>query len=171
MRATHLTLAMFCLALPMVAQAAYWNLFNIEGESAVSAQYVTYTSLSDMLNDTNRIGVFTPNAFNAGRNIVGSGSNGVDYWNLFNIEGESAVSAQYVTYTSLSDMLNDTNRIGVFTPNAFNAGRNIVGSGSDEFRSPPNGVPEPGTFALAGVAFALLGWGQRLRRASPARPQ
>lgn len=69
-------------------QAAYWNLFNIEGEDELSARYVTYASLGDMLRDTNRLDVFEPNPSGFGRNIVGSGSDGSTYWSLFNIEGE-----------------------------------------------------------------------------------
>lgn len=56
------------------AHAAYWSLFNVEGESGLTAQYVTYGSLADMLGDTNRLGVFNPDAGGVGRNIVGSGS-------------------------------------------------------------------------------------------------
>ena len=99
------------LATGGVAQAAYWSLFNIEGESSLSAQYVTYGSLGDMLADSNRLGVFTPNPAGFGVNIVGSGSNGSTYWSLFNIEGESSLSAQYVTYGSHGDMLADSNRL------------------------------------------------------------
>ena len=55
------------IAVPAYA-ATYWSLFNIEGESAVSAQYVTYASLADMLGDSNRLGVFNPGTF--GHNIA-----------------------------------------------------------------------------------------------------
>ena len=55
---------------------------------------VTYASLTDMLDDTNRTGVFDPTR-GFGRNIVGSGSDGTAYWNVFNIEGESDQSAAY----------------------------------------------------------------------------
>ncbi len=82
------------------ASAVYWSLFNVEGERALDAVYVTYATLPDMLNDINRTGVFTPSGFGAGRNVVGSGSDGVTYWNLFNVEGESALDAVYVTYTT-----------------------------------------------------------------------
>ncbi|MDX1390892.1 MAG: hypothetical protein R3241_00830 [Rheinheimera sp.] len=109
----------------------FWSLFNIEGESAIDARYVTYSSLADMLNDENRLGVFNPDGFGASANIVGSGSDGNNFWSLFNIEGESAIDARYVTYSSLADMLNDENRLGVFNPDGFGASANIVGSGSD----------------------------------------
>jgi hypothetical protein len=142
----------------------YWNLFNIEGESDFSAQFVTYSSLSDMLADTNRLGVFTPNHFGAGQNLVGSGSDGTEYWNLFNIEGESDFSAQYVTYSSLSDMLADTNRLGVFTPNDFGAGQNLVGTGSDSFPAPLPAVPEPGSWAMLVIGSALVGSALRFRK-------
>jgi hypothetical protein len=138
--------------------SSYWSVFNIEGESAVGADFVTYGSLTDMLNDTNRTGTFTRNGF--GRNIVGAGSDGSSYWSVFNIEGESAVGADLVTYASLTDMLNDTNRTGVFTRDGF--GRNIVGSGSDNFRSVS--VPEPGTLALFGLGLIGLGVSRMRRR-------
>ncbi len=94
------------LLISPAAHATYWNVFNIEGESSQSAQFVTYDSGADMLVDENRTGVFTPtNPF--GRNIIGSASDGSSYWNVFNIEGESSQSAQFVTYASLVDMLLD----------------------------------------------------------------
>jgi hypothetical protein len=101
-----------------------------------------------MLNDTNRLGVFSPNTF-AGPNVVGSGSDGNLFWSLFNIEGENDLTAQYVTYSALDDMLNDTNRLGVFSPNTF-AGANVVGSGAF---SSTNLAPIP----LPASALLLLG--------------
>ena len=77
------------------------------------------------------------------------------YWSLFNIEGESILSADYVTYATLTNMLQDTNRTGVFSPNSGGAGRNVVGSGSDEIGNGTT-VPEPGTLALLGLALAGL---------------
>ena len=80
------------------------------------------------------------------------------YWNVFNIEEETAQTAQFVTYASLEDMLNDDNRLGVFNPDGFTAasvGNNIVGSGA--FVRSTMGVPEPGTMIL--FAFGLLGVG------------
>ena len=59
---------------PAVASSVYWSLFNIEGESAVSAQYVTYNTLMDMLLDTNRVSNIAPDTFSAGRNVIGSGA-------------------------------------------------------------------------------------------------
>jgi hypothetical protein len=143
----------------------YWNVFNIEGESAFSAQIVTYASLADMLADTNRTGVFTPNPLGFGVNIVESGSDGSAYWNAFNIEGESAFSAQIVTYASLADMLGDVNRTGVFTPNPLGFGVNIVGSGADILVAPPppGAIPEPATIGLLGSALLTLALARRRR--------
>jgi hypothetical protein len=115
------------------ATLKYWNLFNLEGESNLSAVFVTYATLDDMLNDENRTGSFTADG-NApfGANIVGTGSDGTTWWNLFNLEGEDNLSAVFVTYASFDDMLNDENRTGSFTADG-NApfGANIVGTGSD----------------------------------------
>jgi len=68
-------LALACGAGPL--QAAYWNVFNIEGESTLSSNIGTYAALMDMLSDTNRTGVFEPNPLGFGVNIVGSGSDGM----------------------------------------------------------------------------------------------
>lgn len=137
----------------------YWSLFNIEEESSISANYVTYATLEDMLEDTNRTGVFSPNGFGSGfgQNIVGSGSDGLTYWSLFNIEGENDISSNYVTYATLSDMLNDTNRLGVFSPNGFGAGfgQNIVESGA--YVIPVSVVPLPAAFPLFATILSCLG--------------
>ena len=138
------------------ARAAYWNLFNIEGESAISAEFVTYATLADMLNDENRLGAFVPDGAFIGRNIVGSGSDGSTYWNLFNIEGESAISAEFITYATLADMLNDENRLGAFVPDGAFIGRNIVGSGADILSRPPGAVPEPSVISMLAGALAML---------------
>jgi hypothetical protein len=131
-RVVRRTVELACAMCAMsAAHATYWNVFNIEGESTLSAQIVTYATLADMLGDTNRLDVFTPNPAGFGRNIVGTGSNGSTYWNVFNIEGESTLSAQIATYATLADMLGDTNRLDVFTPNPGGFGRNIVDSDSD----------------------------------------
>ncbi len=128
---------------------SYWSLFNIEGESSLTASYVTYDTLGDMLRDTNRTGIFDPNATGFGRNVVGSGSDGLTYWSLFNIEGESSLTASYVTYRTLDDMLRDTNRTGIFDPNATGFGRNVVGSGATI-------IPLPAAFWLLGTGIAAL---------------
>ncbi len=128
-----LALGFIFLINPANATPVYWNLFNIEGESQVDSVYITYNSLNDMLNDTNRIGAFTPdNVGGAAQNVVGSGSDGMTYWNLFNVEEESQANSVYITYDSLNDMLNDTNRTGAFSPDSVGgAAQNVVGSGSD----------------------------------------
>ncbi len=135
--------------------STYWNLFNIEGETAQNANYVTYATLTDMLMDTNRLQVYVPSGGFAGQNVVGSGSDGSTYWTLFNIEGETAQNANYVTYGSLLDMLLDTNRLGVFVPSGGFAGQNVVGSGA--FVVP---IPAPAAvwLLLTGLAaFASVG--------------
>ncbi|WP_291299094.1 PEP-CTERM sorting domain-containing protein [Elioraea sp.] len=109
------------------AKAAYWNLFNAEGESALSSVYVTYDTLTDMLTDSNRTGSFNPGG--AADNVVGSDSDGATWWSLFNAEGESALASVYVTYATLADMLTDSNRTGSFNPGG--AADNVVGTGSD----------------------------------------
>jgi hypothetical protein len=153
----------------------YWNLFNIEGESTADAAFVTYASLTDMLNDENRTGIFFPDgSVLATPNVVGTGSDGTAYWNLFNIEGESTADAAFVTYASLTDMLNDENRTGIFFPDgSVLAGPNIVGTGAffvpDE--PPPPVVPLPASawLMVAGLG-ALAAAGRRSRAAQRRAP-
>ena len=113
------------------ASPVYWNVFNIEGETAQGARIATYASLNDMLNDENRTSVVAPDGGFVPENVVGSGSDGTNYWNVFNIEDETAQGARIVTYLSLDDMLNDMNRTGVFVPDGGFVPENVVGSGSD----------------------------------------
>ena len=144
----------------------YWNVFNIEGENSLTADIVTYSSLADMLVDTNRTGVFRPNTPGFGRNVVDSDSDGRTYWNVFNIEGESSLTADIVTYASLADMLVDTNRTGVFRPNTPGFGRNVVGGGSDLLPViTPGAVPEPATWLMMIIGMGLVGTGIRRNRA------
>jgi hypothetical protein len=144
------------------ATLIYWSLFNEEGASSGSAIYVTYGALSDMLADTNRLGAFPPGGGGAARNVVGSGSDGSTYWSLFNEEGESAGSAIYVTYGTLSDMLADTNRLGAFPPGGGGAARNVVGSGA--FVVPHLApVPLPASGALLAGAVGVFVAGRRRR--------
>ncbi|MGR9117163.1 MAG: hypothetical protein ACU85E_15495, partial [Gammaproteobacteria bacterium] len=128
--------------------------------------------------DENRTGNFVPDgsfggAF--GANIVGTGSDGSAYWNLFNIEGESSILPAFVTYDTLDDMLNDENRTGNFVPDgsfggAF--GANIVGTGSLFVADGPGpvDVPEPSFSWMVMLAMAAAWWmriknrGARIRK-------
>ena len=79
------------------------------------------------------------------------------YWNVFNIEGESSIGADLVTYSSFADMLSDANRTSVNTLSGF--GAHIVGSGASLAESVA--VPEPSAAALllAGIlALAIIAW-------------
>ena len=148
--------------------STYWNVFNIEGESDMSAIFVTYATLNDMLNDENRLDTHTPDGSFSGNfapNIVGSGSDGTTYWSLFNIEGERDLRAAFVTYATLDDMLNDENRLDVFDPDgSFNGdfGINIVGTGAVFIPDVPQ-VPVPATLPLLAGAMGVIGWVGRRR--------
>lgn len=140
----------------------YWNVFNIESEGVIGADIVWYNSFDDMLNDDNRQGVGQTDAFGGGfnSNIVGSGSDGENYWNVFNIEGESSIGADIVWYGTFEDMLSDDNRLGVGQTDAFGGGfnTNIIGAGGFIMDSTPvNPVPIsiPFIFTLLGGVFAL----------------
>lgn len=153
-------------AAPAAAAPVYWNLFNVEGESDLDASYATYATLPDMLNDENRTGVHTADgSVLFGQNIVGTGTDGKTYWNLFNIEGENGLDASYATYGSLLDMLLDQNRTGVHVADgSVLFGRNIVGTGATI--SLP-AIPVPPAFALFASGLAALGWMARGRRNRP----
>lgn len=95
------------------------------------------------------------------------------YWNVFKVEGESSLSAQIVTYGTLADMLGDTNRIGIFTPNPQGFGRNIVGSGAEILAAPPpppHPASAPGSLVLALAALAALAAPGALGAARRQRP-
>ncbi|MEY8201171.1 MAG: hypothetical protein RPS47_18180, partial [Colwellia sp.] len=81
-----------------IAGPIYFNTFNEEGESVDTAIIVTYGSLLDMMTDFNPLTV--TNVGGNGPDIVGSGSDGTTYWNIFNEEGESVDTAIIVTYGS-----------------------------------------------------------------------
>ena len=147
------TMAFSAIGAPTMAATVYWSLFNIEGETAQGARYVTYSSLSDMLNDENRSGVFIPDGGSVPENVIGSGSDGTSFWSLFNIEGETAQGARYVTYSSLSGMLNDENRSGVFIPDGGSVPENVIGSGAF-WVSDTTAVPIP-----ASILFLFTGLG------------
>ncbi len=116
---------------PAYGGTVYWLIFNIEEETAQGARIVTYATLSDMLNDENRTSVIAPDGGFVPENVVGSGSDGKTYWNVFNIEQETAQGARIVTYNTLNDMLNDENRTSVIAPDGGFVPENVVGSGSD----------------------------------------
>ena len=88
------------------------------------------------------------------------------YWNLFNAEGESAATAVYVTYATLGDMLNDTNRTGTSFPTAGGAGVNVVGSGAfvDRIAATPLPSALP-LFAGGAGLLGLLGWRRKKQKA------
>jgi len=145
------------------AHATYLSLFNEEGASDGIAAYVTYATLDDMLNDTNRVTTAQPDGHGAsGNSIVGAGSDGSIYWSLFNMEGTTSCCTAYVTYATLDDMIKDTNRLTTTQPDGHGAsGNSIVGSGSDRFGSSGGGggnVPEPTTVALISLGLAGIGF-------------
>jgi hypothetical protein len=152
----------------------YWNLFNVEGESGIGADFRTYATLTDMLNNINPTGFFAPVG---GRqsDIVGTGSDGTTYWNLFNVEGESGIGADFRTYASLTDMLNNVNPIGSFAPLGGGQSR-IVGSGADLHPTEvPVHVPAPalspvGLLAGLLVLLGVAGLALRPRRARVPSP-
>jgi sulfur carrier protein ThiS len=149
----------------------YWSLFNIEGETAQGARYVTYANLNDMLNDENRTLVVAPDGGFVPENVIGSGSNGDIYWSLFNIEGETAQGARYVTYANLNDMLNDENRTLVVAPDGGFVPENVIGSGSDETRTIGTPIPEPGILALIGCGLASIVFTRRRKMGREAQQQ
>jgi hypothetical protein len=159
------------LGLASTSDAAYWNVFNFEGESATPANFATYATLADMLADTNRTGEFLLSGVQT-HAIIGSGSDGTTYWNVFNFEGESATPANFATYATLAEMLADTNRTGEFLLSGVQT-HAIIGSGSDGSRV-IHPVPLPASLVLCLATGTLLGRvllsrARRLRRTATSR--
>jgi hypothetical protein len=135
----------------------YWNLFNFEGEAVETPVYATYATAQDMFLDQNRTGFYTPTNPFFDRNIIGSGSDGKTYWNVFNFEGESVETAVYATYATAQDMFLDQNRTGFYTPTNPFFDRNIIGAGSDGFVDVQVGIPEPASWLLMLMGFGAIG--------------
>ena len=137
MRAFGLVIASVIVFSPVPAKAAavYWNLYNLEGESSSTAVFATYATLDDMLMATNELATYTPlgAGVTASRNVVGTGSDGTTFWNLYNLEGESSNTAISATYTTLGDMLTASSELATYSPlgAGVTAFRNVVGTGSD----------------------------------------
>jgi hypothetical protein len=145
----------------------YWNLANEEFESIAAAGFATYSSLADMLQDTNRLAIFIPGASHppAAPSLVGTGSDGTTYWNVFNLEGEGVTPAYFATYTTLTDMLLDQNRTAVFEPNGSGAASRLVGTGAGLAVDPPGPTPvlEPGALLLFVVGVVTHAGRRRAR--------
>ena len=145
----------------------YWSLINPEGENSSDAAFLTYATLGDMLNGLNNTGLFIPGGQGPTPSMVGSGSDGSTYWTLLNPEGENSLPAAYVTYATLSDMLNGVNSTGVFTPNGQGAAENIVGTGAF-FLPDVTPIPLPASVWMFTTALGVLGlFGWRRGRPRP----
>ena len=106
------------------------GIFNAEGESAADAGAITYATLNDMLNDTNRTGSGVPDGFGAG--VTSSGQARTDtFWSLFNAEGENAADAVFVAYATLGDSSTTPIPHRQRRAGRIGAAVNVVGSGSD----------------------------------------
>lgn len=94
----------------------------------------------------------------------------VVYYNLFNLEGESSLSAAFVTYASLADMLNDENRIGSFTADGNTPfGANIVGTGAFVVADTPHPVSLPATSWLVALGLSVIASARPRRRHAGSR--
>jgi len=130
----------------------YWNLFNADGSSGPAADFRTYATLEDMLMGTNPTGSFAP-VGGLQAHLVGSGSDGTTYWNLFNADGSSGPAADFRTYATLEDMLMGTNPTGSFAP-IGGLQAHLIGSGAS-LQSLVS-VPEPGSLLLLVAGLACI---------------
>ena len=123
-------------AAPASATSVYWSVFNPEDEVMTNAVFVTYATLDDMIRGQNPITGDTnaPGQRDTRANIVGSGSDGNRFWNVFNYEGDNQRDAIFVLYDSFQEMSTDQNRLGTFRPDGAGRAANAIGSASDGSR-------------------------------------
>ncbi|MGQ8366108.1 hypothetical protein [Glaciecola sp. 1036] len=154
-----LTAILIFISNSSIASAIYWNLFNDTTSNTSVPSYVTYSTLEDMLTDTNRVDIFSPDGYgsNVANNLVATGSDGTHFWNFFNNLSTATSIPSFSTYSDINGMLNDTNRTGFYEPTGYSVeiANNIIATGSDGTTywnlfnnlSNPNGIPVYATYA------------------------